>query len=241
MKKGFNSTKPDVARVQGLQKMRISSSSSVSADSNTLEDQSPMIPNDPGGLSSSNQTIHPSQQNNSPVPLSSHSNILNPATSYPTDATSSFPYFTSMVKEYKSYQPSVISAEGSNSQAVTTTTSTTTSPTTFNFSGDNTSLSNEISLSDSSNGNSKKDSDFFSPSNDKYTNQLFELNVDFGNMFSSSKLSSDISVTSNLENFIRLLFRRKNQHLIAPLWSMVVTLKTTNFEKNTYKKPLKIH
>ncbi|CAD6625570.1 HN1_G0034050.mRNA.1.CDS.1 [Saccharomyces cerevisiae] len=231
LKKGFNSTKPDVTRVQGLQKMRISSSSSVSADSNTLEDQSPMIPNDPGGLSSSNQTIHPSQQNNSPVPLSSHSNILNPATSYPTDGTSSFPYFTSMVKEYKSYQPSVISAEGSNSQAVTTTTSTTTSPTTFNFSGDNTSLSNEISLSDSSNGNSKKDSDFFSPSNDKYTNQLFELNVDFGNMFSSSKLSSDISVTSNLENFIRLLFRRKNQHLIAPLWSMVVTLKTTNFEK----------
>lgn len=34
-----------------------------------------------------------------------------------------------------------------------------------------------------------------------------------------------------MENFIRLLFRRKNQHLIAPLWSMVVTLKTTSFEK----------
>ena len=78
---------------------------------------------------------------------------------------------------------------------------------------------------------SNKDSDPFSTSNDEYTNQLFELNVDFGNILSSSTLSSDISVTSNLENFIRLLFRRKNQHLIAPLWSMVVTLKTTNFEK----------
>ncbi|CAI4062352.1 Nnf2p SKDI_07G3380 [Saccharomyces kudriavzevii IFO 1802] len=239
-KKGLNSNRTEGNRIQGMQKMRVSSSP-VSTDSNTLEDQTPMIPNDPGGLNNSNQPTHSSQQNSSPLSSPPHNNLLNPANSDPSDVVSSFPYFTSMVKEYKSFQPSVISAERSNSQAVTTTT-TTTSPTTFNFSGDNNDLPSEIPVSNPINAASTNNSDPFSCSNDKYTNQLFELNVDFGNIFSSSNLSSDISVTTNLENFIRLLFRRKNQHLIAPLWSMVVTLKTTNFEKKylqeTFENPL---
>ncbi|CAI4062898.1 hypothetical protein N7582_002246 [Saccharomyces uvarum] len=235
-KKIINSNKTEVNRIQGLQRMRISSSSSASGlvtnttDSNILEDQTPMIPNDPGGLNNDNQSTNSPQQNNPLLPPSSHNNVLSPANSDHNEVVSNFPYFTPMVKEYKSFQPSVISAERSNSQAVATTT-TTTSPTTFNFSGEKNGLPAEIPLSNTSNTASKKKSDPSFPPNDKYTNQLFELNVDFGNVFSSSNLSSDISVTTNLENFIRHLFRRKNQHIIAPLWSMVVTLKTTNFEK----------
>lgn len=130
------------------------------------------------------------------------------------DATPT-PYFTSTVKNYKVFDPIVTVAEDTNLQAVTTT-----------FDDNENNLNKNISTN--------------STDNTTFKNQLFEMEIDLDNINQeTNNLRTDLTVTSNLENFIRHLFKRKNQHLIPPLWSMFVTLKTTNFEKkylNQYKK-----
>ncbi|CAR27245.1 ZYRO0C12276p [Zygosaccharomyces rouxii] len=108
------------------------------------------------------------------------------------------PRFTNVVSQFKLYEPSVISAAGSNSQTLAT----------------------NVTM---------RDADSLRENN--FTNQFYEMQVNFSQMGKTRNLKTDLSVTSNLENFIHHLFKRKNQHLIAPLWSMVVTLKTINFEK----------
>lgn len=120
------------------------------------------------------------------------------------------PYFTGIVSEYELFEPSVISAAGSNIQAVTT----------------------NVTIPSPS-GSREADND---TSQESYTNQFFEVKVDLDKNNDARDLKLDVTVTSNLENFIRHLFKRKNQHLIPPLWSMVVTLKTTNFEKKYLKE-----
>ncbi|GCE99541.1 hypothetical protein ZYGM_001284 [Zygosaccharomyces mellis] len=114
------------------------------------------------------------------------------------DSKNIVPHFTNIVRQYKLYEPSVISAADSNSQTLAT----------------------NVTM---------KDVDSLRENN--FTNQFYEMEVDFSHMNETRNLKTDLSVTTNLENFIHHLFKRKNQHLIAPLWSMVVTLKTINFEK----------
>lgn len=126
----------------------------------------------------------------------------------PNENHGTVPYFTSIVKEFESFEPSVISAAGSNSQTVTTN------------------VTIPLPTSPVETGNLPDSS---------YTNQLYEIKIDFEDNIRARNLKLDVTATSNLENFIRHLFRRKNQHLIPPLWSIVVTLKTTNFEKRYLK------
>ncbi|AQZ09864.1 NNF2 (YGR089W) [Zygosaccharomyces parabailii] len=125
-----------------------------------------------------------------------------------TSSKSVFPYFTSVVRQYKVYEPSVISAAGSNSQTIST----------------NVTMRDPDSLRE-----------------DSYTNQFYEMKVNFDHVAETRNLKTDVSITSNLENFIYHLFKRKNQHLIAPLWSMVVTLKTINFEKKHLKESKEVN
>lgn len=115
------------------------------------------------------------------------------------------PYFTEVVSQFESFEPSLTFTSENNFQAGTTNV-TLPSPTTSRGTE-----SDEAAKT--------------------YTNQFYEIKVDFKKNRETRNLNLDVTVTSNLENFIRHLFKRKNQHLIPPLWSIVVTLKTTNFEK----------
>lgn len=115
------------------------------------------------------------------------------------------PYFTSLVSRSESFEPSLSYMDESHLQAATT----------------NVTLSSPTKTRESDGDDNEK----------TYNNQYFEVEVDLKNNKGTRNLNLDVTVTSNLENFIRHLFKRKNQHLIPPLWSIVVTLKTTNFEK----------
>lgn len=127
----------------------------------------------------------------------------------PNENCNDLPFFAAIVKEFECFEPSVISAAASNSLTVTTNV-------TVPFSANPIENDNTTEVS--------------------YTNQFYEIKVDFEHENKARDLTLDVTVTSNLENFIRHLFKRKNQHLIPPLWSIVVTLKTTNFEKKYLQK-----
>lgn len=147
------------------------------------------------------------QNNNSNTGLHSINTAVNSA-NYPKKSMESqtpTPYFTALVSQFDSFEPSLTYTNENNSYTGTTNI-TLSSPTT-------------------SRGAESEDS------KQTYTNQFFQIKVDFKDKQETRNLNLDVTVTSNLENFIRHLFKRKNQHLIPPLWSIVVTLKTTNFEK----------
>ncbi|QLL34312.1 hypothetical protein HG536_0G01710 [Torulaspora globosa] len=118
------------------------------------------------------------------------------------------PYFTGVVSQYEAFEASLRYESQDNSQTMATNV-TIPSPT-------------------NSQGSDKVEN--------IYTNQFYDVKVEFGANRETRNLKLDVTVTSNLENFIRHLFKRKNQHLIPPLWSIVVTLKTTNFEKRYLKE-----
>lgn len=113
------------------------------------------------------------------------------------------PYFTGVVSHYEAFEASLTYAGQDNSQTVPTNV-TVPSPTS----------------SQATDGVERT-----------YINQFYDIKVEFGKNKETRNLKLDVTATSNLENFIRQLFTRKNQHLIPQLWSIIVTLKTTNFEK----------
>ncbi|CCK68563.1 Nnf2p KNAG_0B01160 [Huiozyma naganishii CBS 8797] len=126
---------------------------------------------------------------------------------YSTQPSIAVPYFSKMVRNVKSYSPLVPLPDNDLKSA-----SNTAQPLTMND------TQNVDTLPTSS-----------------YLNQLHDLTVDLSQLDKTSKLTTDITVMTNIENFIRDLFRGKSKYLIPPLWSMVVTLKTTNFEKRYVK------
>lgn len=117
------------------------------------------------------------------------------------------PYFTGLVSQYEAFEAS-LRYEGQDDSQTVATNVTIPSPA-------------------NSRGSDKAEN--------IYSNQFYDIKVEFGANRETRNLKLDVTVTSNLENFIRHLFKRKNQHLIPPLWSIVVTLKTTNFEKKYLK------
>ncbi|QLQ80231.1 hypothetical protein HG537_0D02320 [Torulaspora globosa] len=118
------------------------------------------------------------------------------------------PYFTGVVSQYEAFEASLRYEGQENSQTMATNV---TVPSPAN-----------------SQGSDKVEN--------TYSNQFYDIKLEFGGNRETRNLKLDVTVTSNLENFIRHLFKRKNQHLIPPLWSIVVTLKTTNFEKKYLKE-----
>lgn len=122
------------------------------------------------------------------------------------------PYFTGVVNQYEAFEASLTYEGGDNAQTMATNVT--------------------IPSPSSSQGSDKVGT--------TYTNQFYDIKVEFGTKKETRNLKLDVTVTSNLENFIRHLFKRKNQHLIPPLWSIVVTLKTTNFEKRYLKESKEI-
>lgn len=73
-----------------------------------------------------------------------------------------------------------------------------------------------------------------SNNNNNITNQLYQLEIDLSQLDDESlksKYFNGISKTTNLENFIKLLFNFRTHFIIAPFWSIFITIKTTIFEK----------
>lgn len=173
--------------------------------------------------------MSPSNSNtNAETPSSSNSNIPSPSpspslqNSTTTSATNTSnnnnnnnntqnykeftPYFTNIVKSIKSFAPTIVVSSPNELQSSNTTSSI------------------------NNNNNSKNQMDP-NDSFQNFTNQLYELNVDLNSINDVNLLKDDITVTTNLENFIRYLFKQNTQYIIPPLWSIFVTLKTTSFEK----------
>lgn len=163
------------------------------------------------GLSPSNSNINVSIEAasssnsnlSSPSPFTSTSNNSTPTPPNLSNSKEFNPYFTNIVKSIKSFAPTVAVPSSNELQSSNTTSSTI---------------------------NKNKTTDSNEP-NQNFTNQLYELNVDLDSNNDVNSLKDDITVTTNLENFIRYLFKRNTQYIISPLWSIFVTLKTTTFEK----------
>lgn len=164
----------------------------------------------------SNTTMSPSNSNlNVPSDqqqqqLSSSSNILSPPPLTNNNCKEFTPYFTNIVKSIKSFAPTIIVSSTNELQSSNTTTS-------INNNNNKNNNNNQIDSNDDSFQN--------------FTNQLYELKIDLNSINDVNLLKDDITVTTNLENFIRYLFKNNTQYIISTFWSIFVTLKTTSFEK----------
>ncbi|KAL3237480.1 Nnf2p RNJ42_01014 [Nakaseomyces bracarensis] len=110
--------------------------------------------------------------------------------------------FSNVVSQYQVFEPNIASPLKSNRQSVANGMN---SRTTINGGDNNT--------------------------EEAIKNEFYDLRVDFDVVASSNKLLVDITPTTNIENFIRQLFQKKNRYLIPPLWSMFLTVKTANLER----------
>lgn len=116
--------------------------------------------------------------------------------------TNSGPMFSNVVSQYQVFEPNIASPLKSNRQSV-------------------------------ANGMNSKTTTSNAETNPDYDikNEFYDLRIDFETVASSKKLLVDITPTTNIENFIRQLFQKKNRYLIPPLWSMFLTVKTANMER----------
>ncbi|CAL9737561.1 hypothetical protein MOSE0_M03048 [Monosporozyma servazzii] len=165
----------------------------------------------------SNTTMSPSNSNlNVPSDqqqqLSSSSNLPSPPPLTNNNCKEFTPYFTNIVKSIKSFAPTIIVSSTNELQSSNTTTSI-----------------NNNNNKNNNNNNNQIDSNDDSFQN--FTNQLYELKIDLNSINDVNLLKDDITVTTNLENFIRYLFKNNTQYIISTFWSIFVTLKTTSFEK----------
>ncbi|CCF60505.1 hypothetical protein KAFR_0K01510 [Kazachstania africana CBS 2517] len=149
--------------------------------------------------------------NDNPAGLKNNTANIGKSNNNKTFVNNILPHFTNVVGQIKTFEPTVTVPEKTNVQTVTTTSTEKSS---------NTSSSNVV-LSNNENN---------------FINQFYEIGIENLDTEISSDLKTDITVTSNLENFIRYLFEADKKVLISPLWSILVTLKTTNFEKKYLKE-----
>lgn len=194
----------DIQSSHDLSSLKINLSSNNSNNNNKLKKN---ISNTTMSPSNSNLNVPSDQQQQQ---LSSSSNILSPPPLTNNNCKEFTPYFTNIVKSIKSFAPTIIVSSTNELQSSNTTTS-------INNNNNKNNNNNQIDSNDDSFQN--------------FTNQLYELKIDLNSINDVNLLKDDITVTTNLENFIRYLFKNNTQYIISTFWSIFVTLKTTSFEK----------
>lgn len=153
------------------------------------------------------------------------------------------PFFTSLVKSIRTLEPEVnindinisnkntsnnISRNNNNNNSGTSTTNNYANTLTFTnqlyeLNVDLNDITNRIENNhdNKSNRNNSNNSSNRKNNNNTSNHTLDEINI----------LEKDITLTTNLETFIRFLFKRDFAHRLAPIWSFLITLKTTRFER----------
>lgn len=119
------------------------------------------------------------------------------------------PFFSNLVSKYNVFEPDIVSPERSNSLAM---------PTNVDY--------KDVKKNESNSASNLEG----------LRNEFYQLKVDFSQTTDERNLDTDITPTSNIENFIRQLFEKKKSYIIPPLWSMFLTVKTANLERKYLEK-----
>lgn len=195
---------PSKTENNSTNKTNTSVSNKIASSTNTNSIMTANIPNQVDNSTTPESNFSSSMPGVNPFPHSS----FNSDDVYLQQLQNRSPYFTDVVSSVKSFEPSTPYTEKNNIQTV-----------------------NASATIDANFSKTNISRDLDTVQDESLTNQLYEISLDMSNSSLVSNLKTDVNITSNLENFIRFLFKRRNLCKIPPLWSMFVTMKTTNFEK----------